>query len=50
MEFEDKGVNGREFKRQGAERLKALKPVVDRWAGGTVRQMEEADLSDREGV
>ena len=34
---------GREFQRRGAERLKALDPLVDRHAGGTVRLMEEAD-------
>jgi len=34
----------REFQRRGAERLKALDPMVDRRAGGTVRLMEEADL------
>ncbi len=41
---------GREFQRRGAERLKALDPMVDRRAEGTVRLMEEADLSAREGV
>ncbi|XP_049912952.1 HERV-H LTR-associating protein 2 isoform X2 [Epinephelus moara] len=41
---------GREFQRQGAERLKALDPVVDRREEGTMRLMEEADLSIREGV
>ena len=43
-------LGGREFQRRGAERLKALAPMVVRWAGGTVRLMDEADLSDREGV
>ena len=41
---------GREFQRWGAERLKALEPMVDRRAGGTFRVMEEADLRDREGI
>ena len=41
---------GREFQRRGAERLKALDPMVDRRAGGTVRLMEEADLRDRVGI
>ena len=41
---------GREFQRWGAERLKALAPMVDRRAGGTTRLMEETDLRDREGT
>ena len=41
---------GRLFQRRGAERLKALPPMVDKRAGGTVRLVEEADLSDRVGV
>ena len=41
---------GREFQRRGAERLKALSPMVDSRAGGTVRLMEEADLRDRVGM
>ena len=41
---------GREFQRWGAERLKALDPIVVRRAGGTVRLMEEADLRGRPGV
>ena len=43
-------LGGREFQRRGAERLKALAPMVVRRAGGTVRLMDEADLSVREGV
>ena len=41
---------GREFQRRGAERLKALDPMVDRRAGGIFRVMEEADLRDRVGI
>ena len=41
---------GRLFQRRGAERLKARAPMVVKRAGGTVRLMEEADLSDRVGV
>jgi len=41
---------GREFQRRGAEQLKALDPMVDRRAEGTVRLMEEADLRDRVGM
>ena len=43
-------VGGREFQRRGAERLKALAPMVDRRAGGTVRLVEEADLRHRVGT
>lgn len=38
---------GREFQRQGAERLKALDPMVDIRVGGIVRLMEEDDLRVR---
>ena len=41
---------GREFQRLGAERLKALAPMVDRRAGGMLRLMEEADLRERVGI
>ena len=37
---------GREFQRCGAERLKALAPIVDRFAGNTSSLMEAADLRD----
>lgn len=39
---------GREFQRRGAERLKALLPMVVRRAGGTDRRMVEEDLRERE--
>ena len=41
---------GRAFQRRGAERLKALCPVVVRRAGGTDRCTELEDLGEREGV
>ena len=41
---------GREFQRRGAERLKALDPMVVERAGGTVGWMEEEDLRVRKGV
>ena len=37
---------GREFQRCGAERLKALAPIVARFAGKTSSLMEAADLRD----
>ena len=40
---------GRLFQRRGAERLKALLPMVVRRAGGTVKWMEEEDRRVREG-
>ena len=39
---------GREFQREGAERLKALLPIVVRRTRGTVRRMLEEDLRVRE--
>ena len=41
---------GRAFQRRGAERLKALGPVVVRRAEGTDGCTEEEDLREREGV
>ena len=41
---------GSEFQRLGAERLKALPPMVLRRAEGTKRWREEEDLSEREGM
>ena len=41
---------GREFQRRGAERLKALAPMVDRRAGGMMRLVEEEDLRHRVGI
>ena len=41
---------GSEFQSWGAERLKALLPMVLRRAGGTERWREEEDLREREGV
>lgn len=41
---------GREFQRRGAERLKALNPMVVKRARGTVRWMVEEDLRVREDV
>ena len=43
-------LGGREFQKRGAEQLKALAPMVDKRAGGTMRLIEEVDLSVREGV
>ena len=43
-------LGGRGFQRRGAERLKALAPMVVRRAGCTMRLIDEADLSVREGV
>ena len=39
---------GREFQREGAERLKALQPIEVRRTRGTVRRMLEEDLRVRE--
>jgi len=41
---------GSEFQSWGAERLKALLPMVTSRAGGTVRWIEEEDLREREEV
>ena len=41
---------GREFQSWGAERLKALPPIVLRRARGTERWMEEEDLRERVGM
>ena len=41
---------GREFQSWGAERLKALLPMVLRRAEVTVRWVEEEDLRERAGV
>lgn len=41
---------GREFQRQGEERLKALDPMVVKWADGVVCWMAEEDLRVQEGV
>lgn len=41
---------GREFQRRGAVQLKALEPMVDRQADGTVREMDEANLRVQLGV
>ena len=38
---------GSEFQSLGAERLKALLPMVESRAEGTVRWMEEEDLRER---
>ena len=41
---------GKEFQSWGAERLKALLPMVLRRAVGTARWMEKDDLREREGT
>ena len=41
---------GREFQRRGAERLKALDPMVVKRAGGMLRLREDEDLRVRLGL
>jgi len=42
--------SGREFKKRGAEQLKALDPMVFQWKGGAGRWREAEELRVKVGV